>query len=246
VESVSASSQSETQEHRQRRCVHTITDRFSMANTYLIIDKRLIVVDPGSDRNVRLLQTYLQRFLHRSLDEIDLIVLTHLHTDHSAGVTALRHLCSAPLAASSVARTLTMGQDHEGLTSGLLPDKRLPGILQHVDLFLPAYERYIRQIDLWLDDVAGLPDHPDWRVIASPGHTPDSLCLYNPFTRELLCGDTVTTVQGGAPLVRGSTNRRQLVDTLSVLRSLDVSYLYPGHGRPIPGQRPLSNMDVEW
>jgi hydroxyacylglutathione hydrolase len=101
-------------------------------------------------------------------------------------------------------------------------------------------------VDTWLDDVAGLPQHLDWRVIASPGHTPESLCLYNPFTYELLCGDTVITVEGGAPLVRGATDRRRLEDTLRVLRSLEVYYLYPGHGRPILGRRPLSNASVEW
>ena len=122
----------------------------------------------------------------------------------------------------------------------------LPGVLHHLDLFPPNYANQVRLVDIWLDDVAGLPQHLDWRVIASPGHTPESLCLYNPFTYELLCGDTVITVEGGAPLVRGATDRRRLEDTLRVLRSLEVSYLYPGHGRPILGRRPLSNASVEW
>ena len=61
-----------------------------------------------------------------------------------------------------------------------------PGILHHLDLFSPNYERQVQLVDLWLEDVVGLPNHPDWRVIASPGHTPESLCLYNPFSYELL------------------------------------------------------------
>ena len=104
----------------------------------------------------------------------------------------------------------------------------------------------MKMIDIWLEDVAGLPHHPNWRVIASPGHTPESLCLYNPFTCELLCGDTVITIEGGGPLLRGAINRRQLDETLSILRSLEVRYLYPGHGRPILSKNPLSNAFVEW
>ncbi len=91
-------------------------------------------------------------------------------------------------------------------------------------------------VNLWLEDVAGLPHHNDWRVIASPGHTPESLCLYNAFTKELLCGDTLITLERGNPILRGGTsgsNRRQLEETLRLLRNLDVLYLYPGHGRPI-------------
>jgi glyoxylase-like metal-dependent hydrolase (beta-lactamase superfamily II) len=107
-------------------------------------------------------------------------------------------------------------------------------------------ERRERKISVWLHDIEGLPDHPDWRVIACSGHTPGSLCLYNPFTRELLCGDTVSTVRGGVPLVRGSTNPAQFAETIRTLRSLPVSYLYPGHGRAILSHRPLSKLDVQW
>ena len=230
------------------RQVHTITDRFSMANTYLIDDQHLIVVDPASEQNVRLLLAYMDRFLHRKPSEVDLIVLTHLHIDHTAGVAALRQQCHVPVAASTAARLLgqTEGQGISHLAGQVLNQAVFPGVLHHLDLFPPNYAQQVKMIDLWLDDVAGLPHHPDWRVIASPGHTPESICLYNPFTHELLCGDTVITVEGGAPLLRGATDRRQLEDTLRVLRSLEVYYLYPGHGRPILARRPLSNASVEW
>jgi len=239
---------------RQVRQVHTITDRFSMANTYLINDERVVIVDPGSELNVRLAFVYLQQFLHRSATDIDLIVLTHLHPDHTAGVDMLRRACSAPVAASAAARQLAQAES-EGkpvipgithLAGQVLGQAALPGVLHHLDLFPPHYASQMKMIDQWLEDVAGLPQHPDWRVIASPGHTPESLCLYNPFSYELLCGDTVITIEGGAPLLRGAANRRQLEDTLRTLRSLEINYLYPGHGRPILAKRPLNNASVEW
>lgn len=220
-----------------------------MANTFLIDDGQFIVVDPGSELNVRLLCDYLQSFLGRSPTAIDLIVLTHLHPDHTAGVEALRSICHAQVAASAAIRRLAQEEQRIG---GVMPGishlvgQMLPGPLHHLDIFPPAYTQQMKLIDIWLEDVAGLPLHPDWRVIASPGHTPESLCLYNPFTQELLCGDTVITLEGGAPLLRGGTNRRQLEETLRVLRSLRIYYLYPGHGRPILGHRPLSNANVEW
>jgi hydroxyacylglutathione hydrolase len=71
-----------------------------MANTYLIDGERIIVVDPGSELNVCLALSYLQDFLHRTPTNIDLIVLTHLHPDHTAGVELLRRICNAPIAAS--------------------------------------------------------------------------------------------------------------------------------------------------
>jgi hydroxyacylglutathione hydrolase len=230
----------------QLRRVHTITDRFSMANTYVIADERFVVVDPVSELNVRQLQGYLQCFLRRAITDIDLIVLTHLHLGYTTGIEILRHLSNAPVAASSVVRQLAAEQGDQQVCPklGYMVERVFSGTSRHFDLFPPDYERQIKLIDLWLDDVEGLPSHPDWRVIANPGHTPESLCLYNPFTWELLCGDTITILEG-TPLVRRGTNRIQLEEVLRVLHSLQVYYLYPTHGRSILGLRPLNGVAME-
>ncbi len=239
------------------RHVHTITDRFSMANTYLIDDGRLVVVDPGSVTNVQLLLNYLRNFLHRRPEEIDLVALTHLHPDHTAGVEMLRRYTQAPVAASIIAKRLAQAADGGGsapdaaMSAGvsmfvghMFSQVHLPGVLHHLDFFPPYYQRQAQLVNTWLEDVQGLPNHPDWRIIASPGHTPESICLYNPFSYELICGDTLITLDGGTILVRGGTNRRQLQQTLHTLQNLKVYYLYPGHGRPILAQNALAH--IEW
>ncbi len=238
---VSANTPQDASQHALRpRCVHTITDRFSMSNTYLIADDRLIVVDPGSAVSIQLLTNYVQKFLHRSPAEIDLIVLTNMHQDHTRGIESLRRICTAPVAASSAALTITQTNQQATLPRMLYT---LPG---HVDMIPPLYVQQAIFVDIWLQDVGGLPLHPDWRVIASPGHTPESLCLYNPFTGELLCGDSIVTIDNGTPLLRRGTNRHQLDETLRVLRSLPVHYLYPGHGRQVVGKAPLAQIRIEW
>jgi hydroxyacylglutathione hydrolase len=239
------------------RHVHTITDRFSMANTYLIDDGHLVVVDPGSVTNVQLLMSYLRDFLHRRPEDIDLVVLTHLHPDHTAGVEVLRRSTQAPVAASIVAKRMAQAAEEGGsasdavMSSGMsmfvghmFSQVHLPGVLHHLDFFPPYYQRQAQMVNTWLEDVQGLPNHPDWRIIASPGHTPESICLYNPFSYELICGDTLITLDGGTILVRGGTNRRQLQQTMHTLQDLKVHYLYPGHGRPILAQSALAH--IEW
>lgn len=244
--------------NQQARQVHTITDRFSIANTYLINGERLVIVDPGSELNVRLMLTYLRDVLHRAPDEIDLIVLTHLHSDHTAGVKFLRRVNKASVAASIAARQLALEAQEKLGTPGMpgitqlagevLRQKTLPATLRHMDLFPPHYANQVELIDLWLEDVAGLPYHPDWRVVANSVAnsvaSPESICLYNPFSFELLCGDVIT-IAGGTPLLRGATNRSRLEETLQTLRDLEVHYLYPCRGRPILAQRPLENASVD-
>ncbi|MDQ2714914.1 MAG: MBL fold metallo-hydrolase [Chloroflexota bacterium] len=245
---------SASQEHMSRlaqkpRQVHTITDRFSMGNTYLIDDQRFIVVDPGSALNTRLALEYIEHVLHRSARDIDLIVLTHLHTDHTAGVIPLQQACGAPVAASATARQLAQAEQQR---NKIIPEvthmaeQVLPGAFQHLDLFPPQYARQAGMVNVWLDDVAGVPQHLDWRVIAAPGHTRDSLCLYNAFTRELLCGDMVMTLEGGAPCIRGEANRRQVQEMLQLLHSLHIHYLYPGHGRAVLSKQVVQQIRVEY
>ena len=242
---------------KQARQVHTITDRFSRTNTYLVNDEQCIVIDPGSMLKTQLTLHYLQRFLHRVPSDIDLIVLTHLHPDHTAGVEALRKVCKAPVAASIVAQQLVQswidGGRQEILSKSrmshfvghMLSQRPLPGGLHHLDLFSPRYEQQVQMVDVWLEDVAGLPNHLNWRVIASPVHTPESLCLYNPFSYELVCGDTVVTLEGGATLVHKSANQHTLEMTLQTLRNLNVLYLYPGHGRPILSSYAIANIRAD-
>lgn len=234
----------------QPRRVHVITDRFSLANTYLIVDEaeKVVVVDPGSEVNVRMLCFYLEKFLNLSSAAIDLVVLTHLHPDHTAGVEALHHISDAPITASIAARHLADIEQQEGKMLpkiGQLAGRVLPETLQLLDIFPSSYVLQARLVTTWLEDVGGLPEHLDWRVIACPGHTPESLCLYNPFTYELLCGDTVVAVEGGNPLLRAGARRRRAQETLRLLRSLEVRYLYPGHGRPILSCAPLSTVEIE-
>jgi hydroxyacylglutathione hydrolase len=184
-------------------------------------------------------------------------VLTHLHSDHTAGVQTLRKACNAPVAASIVAQQQVQSWikgDHQEIRSksGMsqfvrhaLSQHHLPGALHYLDFFSPCYEQQVQMVDIWLEDVEGLPNHLNWRVIASPGHAPESLCLYNPFSYELVCGDTIETLQGGAVLVHGSANRRSLEMTIQTLRSLNVLYLYPGHGRPILSREAMTNIQID-
>ncbi len=233
------------------RQVHTITDRFSLNSTYVLDDGKLVVVDPGSDLNVRQLETYLHRFLFRRMEDIDLIVLTHLHPEHTAGLASLLKLCNAPVAASGVAlRIAQAGPGERQFYPDIIHLARsvFPSYFSPVMLAGPSYTQQVRQVNIWLEDKEGLPGHPDWRVLASPGHSPESLCLYNPFTAELLSGDTIMIVEERTPLLRsasGSANKRALEMMLHVLRTLTIRYLYPGHGRALIGENLLQRALVQ-
>lgn len=62
-------------------------------------------------------------------------------------------------------------------------------------------------------------------VIHSPGHSSDSICLYNKSNGALFTGDTqirITSTDG--------TYTREYIETMEKLADLKVKTIYPGHG----------------
>jgi glyoxylase-like metal-dependent hydrolase (beta-lactamase superfamily II) len=69
------------------------------------------------------------------------------------------------------------------------------------------------------------------KVIHTPGHTPGSICLYEPKSKILFSGDTIfshghvgrTDLPGGSP--------EQLIESIKKISKLNLKTLYPGHGK---------------
>ena len=68
------------------------------------------------------------------------------------------------------------------------------------------------------------------RVVATPGHTSDSLCLHLPEEGTLLTGDTVLG-RGTAVIAWPDGDLRAYLASLATMREItDVAHLLPGHG----------------
>ncbi len=168
-----------------------------------------VVVDPGPAdeghlRRVHELATADGR-------RIALIVLTHGHSDHSAGAGRLAELAGAPVRAVDPGHRL----GGEGLTAG--------------DVLTEA--------------------GCELRVITTPGHTLDSVCLLLPADGALLTGDTV--LGRGTTVIAGDGNLADYLGSLGKLRRLadaadeagnaGLSVLLPGHGPVL--DNPVATLD---
>lgn len=68
----------------------------------------------------------------------------------------------------------------------------------------------------------------DFRVIHTPGHSDDSVCLFSPETRDLFSGDTlyrITDREGQYPECYARSLER--------LKALGARTIHPGHGEPV-------------
>ena len=156
----------------------------------------------------------------RSLGDVPLeaVVNTHLHSDHCGGNAALRDAFDCRIVVPAGERRKVLEWDESVLTY------RATG--QHCP-------RFSCDGVLSADEVVRLAGR-SWRVLASPGHDPESLMLYEPDLRLLISADALWEDGFGVvfPELEGRDAFSEVRSTLDLIASLPVEWVIPGHGRP--------------
>jgi len=194
--------------------VHAIP-KSGFARTYLIEeDEGLLAVDVGSIGAAKEIEVYCTQVLKKSLQDIRFITATHFHIDHIGGIGTLLMKCSPearvlfhPFVKEYLAgrRELSpMKNWMDGLVPIMIASCSGVGKMSHVafetfagvplvamkDRCCLPYESRVRYFD-----AGRLPRYRlgfgDWEIIATPGHTEDSVSFYSAATKELICGDMI-------------------------------------------------------
>ena len=141
-----------------------------------------MLVDTGIETDAQLLVKQLEE-LGLSLNSLRLILLTHVHGDHSLGAQRLRQLTGAKVyAGRGDTGHLRQGGPREAFFA-LYPQTRFEPHPTTVDVELEGGEIIV------LGDTRV-------QAIAAPGHTPGSICylLQRDGMRYLLSGDTICSL----------------------------------------------------
>jgi glyoxylase-like metal-dependent hydrolase (beta-lactamase superfamily II) len=178
-----------------------------------------VLVDSGycthSAQTVALVRAALgARSLHR-------IVNTHLHSDHCGGNDALQREFGCAIDVPSGEVEKVDRWDESALTyrdtGQNCPRFVRSGAVQDGD--------EIRCGSMW------------WKVIAAPGHDPESVVLHQPELRLLISADALWQNGFGVvfPEIEGVDAFDIVRQTLERLSELPVDWVIPGHGAPFQG-----------
>ncbi len=160
-----------------------------------------MLIDTGNDYTA-----FLEFNRVGNISEISSVFLTHSHNDHTLGLFDL----------------LRSYEDFDSVN-----------IFVHVSM-KDVLEKKIRVFGKNVE-IVGLKGGEEielidekYRVLDTPGHTFDHICMYSSENGFLFSGDAVITHPVYDENLGGSL--KNFITTLRHLKKLDISYIFPGHG----------------
>ena len=202
-------------------------------NVYLLVSgEELALVDSGVAGDVVQIVAQLQK-AGFALSQLQHIVLTHAHGDHTGGAPELVRRSGAKVLAHRVEAPFIERSTPMPAAS---VSKRVMTWLSDNIMFrlLPC------MVDQLLEDGETIGALGGMQIIHAPGHTPGSICLLQSERRILFCGDALfnanpITGSPGFQLPMQLINwdhaqARHSVDRLSML---SIGVLCFGHGEPV-------------
>jgi glyoxylase-like metal-dependent hydrolase (beta-lactamase superfamily II) len=220
-------------------------------NCYLIEDEPLTLVDTGPNSG-KALDELGARLADRghSIDDLELIIVTHQHIDHLGLVEILVEHSGAEVAALGAAaqRLAAFDEDAEREDQFAVEIMLRNGIPEDVTVALRSVSRSFRGWGSHVEVTRPLRDGEELalgdrrlQVLHRPGHSPSDTLFWDAERRILIAADHLIAHISSNPLITrpldGSNRRTQAlatyIESLRKTRELPAEIVLPGHGEPI-------------
>jgi hydroxyacylglutathione hydrolase len=184
-------------------------------NTYLIKGSKTILIDPG---HLHLFDHVRVGLLDLNLrpEDMDLVMITHGHPDHLEAASLFKK-----------PTLFTMSQAEYGFIQDWTGRK----MRELFNGFEPDF--FLQEGELIVGDLT-------FQVLAAPGHSPGSICLYWPEHRVLFTGDLIFSQGIGRTDLPGGDGGL-LKESINRLAGLNVEYILSGHGEVIQGKKEVED-----
>ncbi len=218
--------------------IHTI-DLFDLGvakrtGCYVIQEEKLTIVETGPSPSVKYIKEGLQALGYR-LEDLEYVIVTHIHLDHAGGVGLLLREC--PNAKVIV---------HERGARHLIDPTRLAagarGVYgeQFQELFEPIAPVYEDQVMIKKEgETLTIGENCTLEFWDTPGHSNHHLSIYDPISHGIFSGDTVgiryeQLAKEGLDFYLPSTSPNQfnptaMLASINRMKALDLEVLYFGH-----------------
>jgi glyoxylase-like metal-dependent hydrolase (beta-lactamase superfamily II) len=220
-------------------------------NCYLLEDEPLTLVDTGPNSGKALDELGAQLGARgHSIDDLELIIVTHQHIDHLGLVEIVAEHSGAEVAALGLAaeRLANFSEDAEGEDSFAVELMLRNGIPEEVAFALQSVSRSFRGWGSRVEVTRPLVDGEriEFRdrtleVLHRPGHSPSDTVFWDEERRILIAADHLIAHISSNPLITrpldGSPQRTQAlvtyIESMKKTREMPAEIVLSGHGDPI-------------
>jgi glyoxylase-like metal-dependent hydrolase (beta-lactamase superfamily II) len=226
-------------------------------NVYLIQDEPITLVDAGPNSGTSFDELHRRiAGLGHSLEDIELVIITHQHIDHLGLVSLVAARSGAEVAAIDAAVPFVENYSVEAQAEDDFARDIMfrNGIPEDVVTALQSVSQAFRawgaraQVTRVLRDGEEIPFRDrTLHVHHRPGHSPTDTVFHDRDRRILIAADHLLAHISSNPLITrpldGSGKRPQALvtylDSLRKTREMEVDLVLPGHGDPITDHRRL-------
>ena len=208
--------------------------RVGYSNSVLLVNgSSSVIIDTGVSGH---LQTFENLFRRNKLQpkDIKLIILTHVHYDHTGNLAELAELTQA--------KVLVHKNEFDNLKNGFIPIphgiKLYPKFISKIGRTFrpklvspPPFEAHLINYDEFDLKEFGIKG----KIISTPGHSPGSQSVL--IGKELISGDTFINLPNNMIFPHFVEDPKTLLQTWQKLFDLGIERIYPGHGKPFKAEK---------
>jgi len=186
-----------------------------------------------------------------AMKDITDVAVTHFHPNHIGLAGKIADITGAKIALSEIEDYLFDSRytHPEKLVSEMIvfymangvPDWELK-MLSEASSNIRSYVSPFKASKLLKDgDVISMPPY-EFKAMATPGHSPGHICLYEPNKKYFFSGDHIlpeVVPNIGYHPQSGENPLGDYVKSLNMLSELEVRFVFPGHGSVFSGLAPM-------
>ena len=200
-------------------------DRF--VYSYILLGKKVCLIDAGVWATVPLLQNYLKQ-IGRSPEEVSMVPLTHAHPDHIGGCLAIKKASNAPFYAHRGDRPWIEDIEKQ------YRERPIPNLFELIEGPVPI-SRELKE-----GDTLSWDQGKTVRVFETPGHSVGSLSFLLEEEGVLITGDAIPAA-GSLPIY---VDPQASVQSIQKLRKVPgVTRLLSAWHEPISGDQIHATME---
>jgi len=205
------------------------------SNAYMVVNgKRVVLIDAGMKKKEQKIVAALAR-MKLSLDDIQLIILTHTHYDHCGSLKALQGMTKAKVLVHK-AEAGCLRQGYCEVPKGTM---FFPKIMSAIGRTLA--KRLLRYApvapDITISKRFDLQAYGiDGYVLPTPGHSAGSLSVIIE-GKHAIVGDTLFNIFKHSVFPPYANDQKALLRSWEKLLKSNCELFYPGHGKPFTRDR---------